>query len=461
METAIKVLAPEYTGSTVDGVWYDSKYVTLVDGVTDGVDVGEYEATFELNPNYTWTNGDNNVTLTWYISKAAAKITTKPTAIDRTYNGESKPLVNAAVADYGTVYYNLEGSSLWQTSIPEAQNAGTYKVYYYTTGDDNHSASDQAAYVTVTIAKATLTNYKAPTKKTELKYNGSAQSLVNAGTAPSGFTMEYKLSTNSSYSTQIPTASLVGTYTVNYIIRGGTNYNDITGSVTDIKIAKASCPFGTKPIGVTSLTYTKAWYTLVSAGSSSYGTYEYKLGDSGGYSTSLPTERNAGEYKIYYRVVPNDTSKYEIAYGGPITVKVGRAKMDIDAGLTSGNLTGNGLEENMSYHQLINGNHVFLMAYTGTYIKMPVTDWAEGLLFKFNDSLTTYYGGGWDTLSVSWFVNHQGSGPSDEYYFINGADDSRVVARDKGTYTVRVKPDDNHCWQDGSTGERTFEWQIV
>ncbi len=52
----------------------------------------------------------------------------------------------------------------------------------------------------------------APTAKSNLKYTGSAQALVNAGSTDGG-TMQYKLDSGS-YSTSIPTATNAGSYTV-------------------------------------------------------------------------------------------------------------------------------------------------------------------------------------------------------------------------------------------------------
>ena len=79
---------------------------------------------------------------------------------------------------------------------------------------------------------ATITS--APTAETELVYNGSAQTLVNAGTAEGG-TMKYSLD-NSSWSTSIPTATNAGNYTVYYMVEGDATHADFTPSPNTVEV---------------------------------------------------------------------------------------------------------------------------------------------------------------------------------------------------------------------------------
>lgn len=50
------------------------------------------------------------------------------------------------------------------------------------------------------------------------------------------------------------------------------------------------------------LTYTGAAQELVEAGAADFGTIEYKIGDNGQYSTTIPTATAAGTYTVYYQV---------------------------------------------------------------------------------------------------------------------------------------------------------------
>ena len=143
----------------------------------------------------------------------------------------------------------------------------------------------------------------APTAKSNLKYTGSAQALVNAGSTDGG-TMQYKLDSGS-YSTSIPTAINAGSYTVYYKVVGNDFYNDYAEHSVSVSIAKATASV-TAPTAK-SLTYTGSAQALVNAGSTNFDTIQYKLG-SGSYSTTIPTATNAGSYTVYYKV--DGTSNY-------------------------------------------------------------------------------------------------------------------------------------------------------
>lgn len=95
---------------------------------------------------------------------------------------------------------------------------------------------------TLTINKVAATLGTAPTKKTGLTYNGSAQALVNAGSGASGGTLKYKLGSGS-YSTSVPTATDANTsgYSVTYFVEGDANHTSTAETtISGITIAKAS-----------------------------------------------------------------------------------------------------------------------------------------------------------------------------------------------------------------------------
>lgn len=94
----------------------------------------------------------------------------------------------------------------------------------------------------LTINKVAATLGTAPTKKTGLTYNGSAQALVNAGSGASGGTLKYKLGSGS-YSTSVPTATDANTsgYSVTYFVEGDANHTSTAETtISGITIAKAS-----------------------------------------------------------------------------------------------------------------------------------------------------------------------------------------------------------------------------
>ena len=60
---------------------------------------------------------------------------------------------------------------------------------------------------------------------------------------------------------------------------------------------------------------------LVTAGTATNGTMQYKLGADGTYSTNIPTATNAGTYTVYYKAVGNDG--YEDSAEASVTLITG------------------------------------------------------------------------------------------------------------------------------------------
>ena len=86
------------------------------------------------------------------------------------YTGSAQELVEAAVANGGTVQYSLDGTN-YSESIPTGTNAANYTVYYKVAGDAEHSDSEVFS-TNVSIAKAKVA---IPTDRTGLVYNGNDQ----------------------------------------------------------------------------------------------------------------------------------------------------------------------------------------------------------------------------------------------------------------------------------------------
>ena len=236
------------------------------------------------------------------IARAKTALTTKPTAVENlVYTGDALNLITAGVVDGGTMQYKLGVDGIWSSEIPTATNAGEYTVYYKVLGDDSHSdlIDDEKQQLTVTIAKADA-QVTAPTAKTGLTYNGESQALIVAGSAL-GATIEYKLG-DGEWTTDIPTATDAGEYTVVYRAVAAANYNVVdTEQQLTVTIAKADAQV-TAPTAKTGLTYNGESQALVVAGSALGATIEYKLGD-GEWMTDIPTATDAGEYTVVYRAV--------------------------------------------------------------------------------------------------------------------------------------------------------------
>ena len=216
-------------GATVDG--------TFVETVPTAAGSYFVKAKVVATANYDGAEK----TAEFKIARTKAVLTTKPTAVaNLVYTGDSLNLITAGVVDGGTMQYKLGVDGIWSSEIPTATNAGEYTVYYKVLGDDSHSdlIDDEKQQLTVTIAKADA-QVTAPTAKTGLKYNGESQTLIVAGSAI-GATIEYKLG-DAEWSTDIPTATDAGEYTVIYKIIAAANYNVVDGenkfTITIAKIA--------------------------------------------------------------------------------------------------------------------------------------------------------------------------------------------------------------------------------
>ena len=220
---------------------------------------------------------------------------TAPTAKTLTYNKNAQALVNAGRTTGGTLQYKLNNGS-YQTNIPTATNAGTYTVWYRVVGNDEYLDVAEKS-VSVTIKKATP-NVTAPTAIQNLVYNSKQQELVNAGSTTGG-TLQYKVGSRT-YSTNIPTEINAGTHTVYYKVVNDTNYNDVAEKSLNVTIAKAN-PEVTDPTAKEDLVYNSKQQSLLNAGTTSGGTFEYSL-DGQNYSTEISKGTNAGDYIVYYRV---------------------------------------------------------------------------------------------------------------------------------------------------------------
>ena len=197
-----------------------------------------------------WKMGDNlpwGATVYTQGESGLEAVYTTPTALatNLTYNGSAQTLINAGTAhkDGVVLEYSTDNGTSWSTSVPTGTNAGNYNVYCRVQGGGVKSAA-----LAKSIAKAAPT-YTAPTKKSNLTYNGGSQALVNAGSATGG-TMQYKLGSGS-WSATVPSQTNAGSYTVSWKVVGDANHTDVNGTSLDgISIAKKAPSFSLSPTSV-------------------------------------------------------------------------------------------------------------------------------------------------------------------------------------------------------------------
>lgn len=95
-------------------------------------------------------------------------------------------------------------------------------------------------------------------------------------------------------------------------------------AVKSIDIKEHIAPSVTAPTAST-LTYNGTAQPLITAGSTSGGRMEYRLGDTGDYSADVPTATNAGTYTVWYKVVGDDT--HDSAAEQSLSVCIAKAKI--------------------------------------------------------------------------------------------------------------------------------------
>ncbi len=235
-------------GPANDGVLYSG----FVNGETESTD-GVLSGTLTFSYDYErYGNAGNNYSITpsgltsdnYEISYIPGKLSVKPKEVglswstaDLTYNGSAQApsakatgllngdLVSVSVTGAATDAgddYTATASGL------TGEKAGNYML-----------PSDRT--MNFAIKKADVV-FKAPKKKESLVYTGSAQPLVEAGSAVGGKLM-YALGTDAvtapaadKYSESIPTGTEVGTYYVWYKVAGDENHNDTESEVLPVEI---------------------------------------------------------------------------------------------------------------------------------------------------------------------------------------------------------------------------------
>lgn len=313
------VTAGAANGGTLNYKLGDGEWGTAIPAATDA---GDYKVYYKVVGDESHSDtAETEIPVT--IAKADAAFTAAPQDPDLSYKGEAQALVTAGVTDDGTVEYKL-GDGEWSETIPTGINATTYKIYYRIVGDKNHNdLAGDTLYIYVTIAKVNSTYTTKPTAAKNLVYTGADLTLAVAGEVVGG-ELRYSLD-NEKWSANLPTAKNAGEYTVYYKIEPDANHTGAADGSFKVVIAKAAASV-TAPTAKTELVYNGNAQALVSAGSVSDATLEYKLGD-GEWGADVPAATNAGEYTVYYRVTVD--SNHTGATEGSFKVAIAKAENEL------------------------------------------------------------------------------------------------------------------------------------
>lgn len=158
---------------------------------------------------------------------------------------------------------------------------------------ENNSAS-----YTLIVAKADGNVSEPPTPKT-IVYDGDDHQLINAGTGTG--TMLYKFDYDEEWDEIIPTASESGTYTIQYKSSENQYYTESSIGTIDVTIQKAQSQY-IAPTPISPLIYNTNAQNLLNEGSTNDGLIQYSI-DEINWSTNVPQGTNAGEYRVYWKLV--------------------------------------------------------------------------------------------------------------------------------------------------------------
>ena len=225
------------------------------------------------------------------------------------------------------VYYSAERDLTPETARiagtlinPTFTDAGSHRVYYFVLAHNGQMVSGSKEVV---INKAEP-EVKAPTPIEGLRYTGSPQTLINAGSAVGG-TMEYSLD-GLSWSTELPQATDVGPHSVMYRVTGDGNHLDVAARPISTVIQKKLEP----TVVLDSWTYGSPAKTPVFTDGEKPITkgvtfsYKVKGADDSTYSSEQPTQ--AGDYTVRAVVQASGT-----AYDGTYTSDFSVARKPVTA----------------------------------------------------------------------------------------------------------------------------------
>lgn len=300
------VASQVYTGSKLTAVvpQNDGYEIVFNEG---GTDVGEYDVVLKLSDetNYEWATPDSDdatkVTLQFAITKAPNQITAL--SLEGWTYGE-EPKMPVATAQFGTptFAYSATADGTFIETVPTM--AGNYFVKAKVVATANYDGAEKTAEFNIARAKTALTTKPAAVEN--LVYTGGALNLITAGVVDGG-TMQYKLGVDGIWSSEIPTATNAGEYTVYYKVLGDDSHSDLIDDEKQqltVTIAKADAQV-TAPTAKTGLTYNGESQALVVGGSAIGATISYKLGD-GDWMTDIPSATDAGEYTVAWKAVADD-----------------------------------------------------------------------------------------------------------------------------------------------------------
>ena len=252
---------------------------------SDNINAGTATVTLTGQRTYTGT-----ATADFTIGKA----TITPTVTIEGWSYGSTPSTPVVTGNSGngdvTITYASKGTTTFGETVPSA--VGDYIVKATIAETANYEGTEVTAEFSISASSAVIT--KLPAAIDGLTYTGESQSLITAGEATGG-ELQYKLGTDGTYSTTIPSAINAGTYTVYYKVVGDANHTGVAEASIEATIGKATI---TPTVTLQGWDYGDEPNIPVVEGNLGNGsvTFTYATQGSNQFSTEIPTV--AGNYIV-------------------------------------------------------------------------------------------------------------------------------------------------------------------
>ena len=476
LETPV-IASAVYTGEKQTAVVPENAgyAVTTNDG---GVHAGDYDVVLTLTDAeaYEWKTPDEGnaatVTLKFTITKADNEITAL-TIADRYYGDEAATPV--AIAKFGTPAFTYSASENGEYTATVPTAVGKYFVKAAVEGTNDYAGAEKITSFEIKKQKPEFTTLPAAIKN--LAYDGAAHALVTAGETAHG-TVEYRLGEDDEWSATVPSVTDSGTYSVYYRIKGDDSHSNLEAEAPiSVTVAKADVTV-TAPTAKTGLEYTGNAQELITAGTASVGTMQYKVGESE-WSENIPTATNASTYTVEYKVVVD--GNYNEPQGGSVEVVIAKANATVTAPtaktltytgsaqelITAGSVVGGTMQYKVGEGEWSDNIPTATNASTYTVEYKVVVDGnynepqggsVEVVIAKANATVTaptaktlTYTGSAQELINAGSVI-----GGKMQYKVGEGEWSENIpTATNAGTYTVEYKivPDDNHNAAEGGSVE--------
>ena len=219
-------------------------------------------------------------------------------------------------------------------------------------------------------------------------------------------------------------ATEIGTYKTFFKPDGNHVWTDGTRERVEIDLV-IKAAFSNVPTAKT-LTYDGTSQTLINAGTTSFGTPEYKLGVEGAYSTKLPSAKNAGTYVVYYKTSDVENS---------LTVTIAKREAELSWGTTSWTYDGSAHSTTCTVSNLASGDSC-----TVTLTNNSIKDVGSKTVTASSLSNGNYKLPAANTTALT-VTKAAGSAtaPTAETLTYNGADQVLINAGSSGTGTIQYK----------------------